>query len=205
MKPDLNFTVDWFTVISAEILLHTKPILQKIENPQGLEIGAFEGMSTRWTLDKLLNGKESKLYSIDTWEGSEEHTNGSFGDLQLNSLYDRFSNNLSDYISDGRCIPIRGMSKDVLPKLLSEEKQFDFIFVDGSHMSSDVMIDGILSYLLLKPGGLLVFDDYIWGLNDMPYANIPHPAIEFIKNSFVSNGRLELLCTNYSAIFRKVE
>lgn len=205
IKKEPNFTVDWFTVVSAEILLYCKPILQNIKNPIGLEIGAFEGMSTRWTLDKLLVGEESFLYSVDTWNGSDEHTNGSFGDLQLDSLYNRFYDNLSDYISSDKCIPIRGMSQYILPKLIADGKQFDFIFIDGSHTSSDVMTDAILSYLLLKPGGLMVFDDYVWGLDSMPYANIPHSAIEFMKNSFIPNGKLELLFTNYSAIFRKIK
>ena len=39
---------------------------------------------------------------------------------------------------------------------------YDIIYIDGSHATSDVLEDAVLSYRLLKPGGLLIFDDYHW-------------------------------------------
>ena len=41
-------------------------------------------------------------------------------------------------------------------------ESFDFIYVDGSHLAMDVLIDGVLAWPLLKPGGVMVFDDYRW-------------------------------------------
>ena len=38
----------------------------------------------------------------------------------------------------------------------------DIIFIDASHEAADVMSDGILSFPLLKDGGVMIFDDYIW-------------------------------------------
>ena len=37
---------------------------------------------------------------------------------------------------------------------------FDLIFIDGSHLKKDVILDLILSWKMLKPGGYLVMDDY---------------------------------------------
>lgn len=199
-RDDLMYTADWFTKSKAEFLYYTKPLIKDLERIQMLEIGSYEGLSSRWFIDTFLSSDDSKLYCIDTWQGSIEHTSS---DYDLQNLYARFIHNMKEHIESGKCIHIRGMSSDVLPQLIAEEKKFDVIFIDGSHISSDVMIDAVLSYLLLKEGGILVFDDYVWGLNDMEYKNIPHSAIEFIKNSFVSTGKLEPLGFNLMATFRK--
>lgn len=42
------------------------------------------------------------------------------------------------------------------------ENKFDFIYVDGLHLSQDVLYDALLSFDLLKVGGILIFDDYLW-------------------------------------------
>jgi len=201
MRNDLRYTADWFTKSQHEFIRHVQPIVKKLESVTMLEIGSFEGLSSRWFIDNLLFANQSKIYCVDTWNGSREHMGG---DYDLDSLYERFMHNMSDYIESGKCIPIRGDSKKVLPNLINDGMQFDLIFVDGSHVSSDVIIDGILSYLLLKPGGIIVFDDYLWGLGDMPYSDIPYPSIDFIKNSFVSNGKMEVIEMNVMATMRKI-
>ena len=39
-------------------------------------------------------------------------------------------------------------------------QSYDIIYVDGSHNADDVLEDAVLSWRLLKDGGLLIFDDY---------------------------------------------
>jgi predicted O-methyltransferase YrrM len=36
---------------------------------------------------------------------------------------------------------------------------YDLIYIDGSHFPADVLEDAVLSWRLLKPGGMLIFDD----------------------------------------------
>ena len=40
---------------------------------------------------------------------------------------------------------------------------FDLVFVDGSHQATDVLTDAVISFQLLRLGGLMIFDDYLWG------------------------------------------
>ena len=40
--------------------------------------------------------------------------------------------------------------------------EFDFIYIDGDHTSNGVYEDAILSFPLLKQGGIMAFDDYLW-------------------------------------------
>eukprot|EP00960_Hanusia_phi_P054998 762836-Hanusia_phi.AAC.3 len=56
---------------------------------------------------------------------------------------------------------IKGKSQDVLRKL-EDKETYDLVYVDGDHTASAVMTDAILAYPLLKRGGILIFDDYLW-------------------------------------------
>jgi predicted O-methyltransferase YrrM len=46
--------------------------------------------------------------------------------------------------------------------LSSNEPPFDLIYVDGSHQASDVLTDSIITFQLLRVGGVMTFDDYVW-------------------------------------------
>ena len=39
---------------------------------------------------------------------------------------------------------------------------FDLIYVDGGHYAPNVLEDAVLSYQILRKGGIMVFDDYLW-------------------------------------------
>jgi len=59
------------------------------------------------------------------------------------------------------------------------------IYIDGSHETPDVFSDAALSYRLLRIGGLMIFDDYIWGggANADPIMN-PKMAIDCFLNCY---------------------
>ena len=62
-----------------------------------------------------------------------------------------------------------GRSGDVLRTL--PLRHYDLIYVDGSHTARDVLQDAVLGWGLLKRGGLMIFDDYLWvdgGAQDVP-------------------------------------
>ena len=50
-------------------------------------------------------------------------------------------------------------SFSALPKLLEQERNFDLIYIDGSHLFENVFIDFFYSNKLLNNQGLLIFDD----------------------------------------------
>ena len=37
---------------------------------------------------------------------------------------------------------------------------FDIIYIDGNHEPEYVLEDAVLSFRKLKPGGIIIFDDY---------------------------------------------
>ena len=52
-----------------------------------------------------------------------------------------------------------GPSSLVLPKLGSEGRQIDLVYIDGSHLFEDVFVDFYFVSRLLSDGGVVLFDD----------------------------------------------
>jgi predicted O-methyltransferase YrrM len=50
-------------------------------------------------------------------------------------------------------------SEFALPKMVSEQRFFDFVFIDGNHRFDGVFLDLVYGHRLLKPGGVMAFDD----------------------------------------------
>ena len=81
------------------------------------------------------------------------------------------------------------LSDSALPKLLASghADTFEFIYVDGSHQAPDVLCDALLSFRLLRKGGLIVFDDYFWQETlpeGVDLLRCPKPAIDAFTNLY---------------------
>ena len=121
-----------------------------------MEIGTYEGEATTWFLKNLMTNKESKIYAIDTFEGSPEYI-----DTDFSKIKKTFLNNIKKTKRDNQVIVMEMMSFTALNKLIYEKKmfnQFDIIFIDASHEANDVILDAVLSWRLLKVEGILIFD-----------------------------------------------
>ena len=71
--------------------------------------------------------------------------------------------------------------------LSSNEPPFDLIYVDGSHQASDVLTDSIIAFQLLRVGGVMIFDDYLWcqpPASEQDTLNLPKAAIDSFVNLF---------------------
>jgi predicted O-methyltransferase YrrM len=178
----LAITQDWFT--------HNIPLWNwalskhlQIEAPlRVLEIGSFEGLSTRFLLSKL---PSSQITCVDTFSGSLEHKgDDDKGFIDFDLVKGRFDHNTSGF--ESRLTVERRTSLEFLASLDPAEL-FDMVYIDGSHEADDVLLDAILSFKHLRPGGLIVFDDYMWEFYPVRADN-PGAAI----NSFLSLKRHEL-------------
>jgi predicted O-methyltransferase YrrM len=105
------------------------------------------------------------------------------------------------YGQTGKVVKIKSRSDETLRRL--NPRSFDFIYIDGSHETKDVLVDAILAWDLLKPGGLIIFDDYNWyGPRSWLVPNYtPKIAIDaFVK---VFDPYIELLHKEYQLVARK--
>jgi predicted O-methyltransferase YrrM len=53
-------------------------------------------------------------------------------------------------------------SEIVLPRMLANGRQFDLVFIDGDHRFDPGFVDFFFVHRILKPGGLVIFDDVLF-------------------------------------------
>jgi predicted O-methyltransferase YrrM len=110
-----------------------------------LELGSLEGLSTCFLLWRF---PDAHLTCIDSFEY--------FGDPELEA---RFERNVA-LVDASRVRKFARRTQSVLPGLVEAGETFDFVYVDASHCALDVLVDAALSWQLLAPAGILLFDDY---------------------------------------------
>ena len=182
----MKFTQDWFT---SNIGNFEAAKLVLPDNKRILEIGCFEGRATCWMLQNMLSD-DGVIYCVDTFKGGQEHDG-----MDLSRLLDVFEENISACAEPTQEVKIlENLSFKSLAMLIMAELKFDFIYVDGSHEIQDVITDACMAFQLLKPGGVMLFDDYE-GTEDMKTA----------INTFLVTHRnkCKLLTMNYQLAIQK--
>ena len=178
-----DFSEDWFDWHKPHWERFFVGLAWDPEAPHtAVEIGSFEGRSTVWILQNLLRHPESRLFCLDTFEGGAEHHPG-----QTEGLFDRFRANLAGAGVAERAEVLRGPSFDGLAGLVARGVAADFVYVDGSHDAPDVLADLVLSFRLLRPGGVMICDDYFWSREpqaEQDILNSPKLAIDAFTNIY---------------------
>jgi SAM-dependent methyltransferase len=163
-----TFSVKWF----APNVRRWEPIISGHEGlSRILEIGSFEGLSACYFLWRL---PDSTVTCIDTFTGSPEDAVYGYGGEDLEAVFDR---NVA-LLDATRVRKLKGPSRARLSELLDEESTFDLVYVDGSHLALDVLVDAALSWQVLAPGGVLIFDDYDWAMLGDDRLLRPGPAVD---------------------------
>jgi predicted O-methyltransferase YrrM len=114
--------------------------------------------------------------------------------MDFDKIYSLYLTRMDKYEN---LMAIKGDSSYILPSL---REQYDFIYIDGDHTEKAVYRDAINAWALLKSGGVLAFDDYLWG-QDMHPSLRPMLAIDkFLEEK---QGEYELLSKDYQVWIRR--
>jgi hypothetical protein len=178
------FTEDWF--LRGQPMYSWEPLLSVLEGRGAriLEVGSFEGMSACYLLWRL---PDARVTCVDTFEGGIEHGAG-----VVSGLEERFDTNVA-LVDASRVRKLVGESQRVLHNLVAEDEEFDFVYVDGSHLALDVLVDASFSWNVLSPGGVMIFDDYDWAALGDDALLRPGPAIDAF---------LTLIAGKHEVVFR---
>jgi predicted O-methyltransferase YrrM len=191
-----QYTKDWFAW-APKVWEQLIPHLPERKN--FLEIGSFEGRSAVWTIENMMEDG-GEIVCIDTWEGGSEHVNGEMDGAEL-----RFQQNITlvrSKFPNRAVVSLRSTSVEGLAGLLAHKKQFEFIYIDGSHLAKDVLTDACMAWPLLKSKGFMVFDDYLWKPQGFTLLQRPKVAIDAFVNMF--EDELNIAYSGYQLIVRKV-
>jgi len=101
---------------------------------------------------------------------------------------------------DIEIIKYKGTSTRWLAHAIKEEEAFHFIYIDGSHIAKDVLTDACMAWPLLKPKGIIVFDDYVWG-DPRDILHRPKAAIDAFTTIFAEEA--EIIHVGYQLVVRK--
>ena len=194
---EYQFTADWFT-------RHTPTWIQILEKEKPrkiLEIGSFEGRSASWLIEHATQaaGEEIELVCVDTWGGGAEHKADGELPTAMPEVERRFDHNIevarAKAPHNSVVAKFKGLSSNALAHLMASGKtrHFDLIYIDGSHQAPDVLTDAVMAFCLLKVGGVMIFDDYLWSLDPpetLDVLKMPKPAIDAFLNIFQRKMRL---------------
>lgn len=142
-----------------------------------LEIGTFNGTSAIGFLEIL---PKSHITVVDPWMPYEEMTQLGVNMVDIEEVFD---SNIEKAGVQSRVTKMKKKSGTVLREFLHAKKAFDFIYVDGNHTALAVLQDSILAWELLKPKGVMVWDDFLWRMDLAPHL-IPKPAINHFLDEY---------------------
>lgn len=126
----------------------------------GIELGTWLGESAEWALDNIFDHPESAYYCVDTFEGSDEHR---LAGIDCSKNEEVAKARLARF---GQKPRIWRMTSDRFLKNFhyAEMMTVDFVYVDAAHDAMNVLRDSVLAFDLLKPGGVLIWDDFLWSV-----------------------------------------
>jgi predicted O-methyltransferase YrrM len=178
---------NWFDYVKSNFSLLSRDVELLV-----LQIGVYKGDCTEYILE---NCRVKRIVDVDTWEGSMEHPD-------LNIIFDAVEEVYDRKFSDDKRVKKMKMTSDLYFANNFPEEKFDFIYIDGAHTSTQVLVDAVNAFPRLKVGGILAFDDYEW-LAYPGTLNNPKSGIDCWLTLF--NGYYEFIVQNYQIWVKKLK
>jgi hypothetical protein len=160
-----------------------------------LQIGAYTGDASVWLYNNVLyNYTDSVLVDVDTWEGSDEPVHHDMNWGTVEQIYDSKTAAARD---NRQIVKYKGTSDSFFR---NNVEWYDFIYIDGDHTAYGVIKDAVSSFEILKPGGIIAFDDYQWSAG-LGLTKEPRIAIDAFYQIY--SDKIEVLVNDYQFWIKK--
>jgi predicted O-methyltransferase YrrM len=120
-----------------------------------IEIGSWEGRSALFFLNYF---PAAHLVCVDTFGGNVEHHLNPYFAALVPEAEKKFDANVVGF--GKRLEKLKGPSSAVLAQLGIASRRFDVAYIDASHRAADVYSDAALTWPMIAPDGIVIFDDY---------------------------------------------
>ena len=199
---DLPFGHKKYFLEAIDYFNNNYPKVKNEEEVKVLEVGTYTGISLINIVKLIPN---SIGYGLDKWsnyiEGDNNKTVEMLNNMDELEVEKSFYKNITVEGLTDRISGIKGDSYEILFEMMKEGKMFDFIYIDGSHLSFDCYSDLMISWRLLERGGVLAIDDYLYNTEgavvDSPFEGVNH----FLKKH---NKEIKILHKGYRVFLQKV-
>jgi predicted O-methyltransferase YrrM len=177
----------WFNASELKSLVSN--FLKKDCENHILEIGSYEGLSSVFFADNFLFNENSTLTCVDPFLSIDDNDHS---ELLLSNQEKNFLSNISNTSFSDKII-FEKKTSDVF--FLENKKVFNFIYIDGSHESSQAVSDLDNSLKVITDGGIIWMDDYLGGSGIKPAVD------EYISSK---KRPLKLIHNGYQIAFQKI-
>jgi predicted O-methyltransferase YrrM len=147
-----KYTKSWF--INSEINQNIGNFIKNDTKNIILEIGCYEGLSSVFFADHLLEHPDSLLTCVDPFLKIDTNDHAQF--LQNNEEHN-FDYNIS-HCNHTEKITVHKITSDNF--FTSNKKTYTFIYIDGSHECDFITRDMENSFAVLEKNGIMWMDDY---------------------------------------------
>jgi predicted O-methyltransferase YrrM len=150
-KYNFQFTRNWFRQRNQVTWsTYLRPLLDPTKRLNVVQIGVFEFMDAAWLMQNVLLNRQSVLHAIDPWEATTK-----LNSAYMEGCYKRALHNASPW--PHQVVFHRGYSQEILASF--QDGKYDLVVIDGDHRAPGVLADANHALRILKPGGIMVFDD----------------------------------------------
>jgi predicted O-methyltransferase YrrM len=155
-----------------------------------LEIGCFEGLSSVFFADNLLNNTNSRLTCVDPFLNIDNNDHLIF---LTNNEENNFDYNIK-HCNNSNKIEVKKITSDTFFE--TNTRTFNFIYIDGCHECDFIKRDMENSFKVLEKGGIMWMDDYGGG---------DGIKIKNTMNTFLDtyNGLYDVIHIGYQLAIRK--
>jgi len=186
-----KYTKTWF--IGSEINKNILKHVNQNDINKVLEIGCFEGLSSVFFADNLLNEKNSFLICVDPFYKSNTVKGVSTQHVDENTK-STFLQNISKSVNYSKINFHNVTSDDFFEK---NNLKFNFIYIDGCHALDYIKRDMENSFNFLEKNGIMWMDDYRGGKN----GNIKKTMDNFLTEY---NGKFIIIHKGYQLAIKKL-
>ena len=179
-----KFTYNWFGT-NPQIWFYVFKKLNFFARKSNiLEIGTFEGRSAAFFY-KYLN--INKFITVDL--------------MNTNSIeYKNFEKNSKKFTN----CKFYNLKSNIFFKEIKLEQEFDIIYIDGSHFYEDVLNDAIYSYKILKTGGIIIFDDFLYTRQTRRFKRPEFMNVIGGILYFLNQKKLKIIYVGHQVIVQKI-
>lgn len=185
------FTVDTGSMFAENIERHFESLFEEYTTRPTtyLEIGVMEGKSAVLMLDNILTHPESRLRAVDPWDS-------------MPKVEATARRNLEGY--GVRVHVHKGTMRSALKEKAWREGEVDIAYHDGGKAAADVLEASVLIWPLLKDGGILIWDDYLWKAEECGNKTVSiNPSVGIDAFLKCIDGRYSVLFSNWQLAVRK--